>query len=431
VVINDFNLMRAAESVFDIVKYTLENDLAFRGAALRELAGHPALLTKAAGYDVDPELLNFSNGFLDLRTMTFTPHDTPHGKLFRMGVGFPYDPFAKCSRWQQYLEEAHPGDGNLPPEERIIDYLKYASGTAAIGRQPPFRAGFWIFGITSTGKSVFSNTVRTALGDYASVLHPGLLMRARGADRMECALADLEKKRLVCLNELPDGQVDARLFKVITSSDGDQVRGNYQNAKTVKYTHTLLTTTNHRPVIDDAGGAVFARLRPIGFMQQVAVPDNDLEQKLLAEVSGILNWIVEAAHRILIDPNLYRVPPKSVRNGVEAYRSEMNVIGSFVSECCNEGAPLSTVTSTDSLFDVFKVWCQRHNQLSRISRRRFLNMLEEAGFKAKRYGSVGGKRIRGIAGICINNEYSSLLYARERLSVEAAAHCEEIPGLTS
>jgi len=418
-VFHSLHLLGALNAKFYAVEHTLTNDLQWRGAALRELAGHPALLTKTAGYDADPEILNCPNGYVNLRTRTFTPRTGPGGPLFRMAVDAVYDPTAKCPLWLWYLNEAHPGDNQRASRDRVIPFLQYAGGTALIGRVPPYRSAFWIHGQSTTGKSIFSNVLRRVCGSYAMLVHVTLLMRSGSESRMASALAGLPGKRLACVNEVPDGVVDDVTFKALTSADGESVMALYREAQTVWFSHSLLCTTNHRPVINDSGNAVFTRLRPIPFTHRVARPDPDLEAKLLAEGPGILNWALEGAFRVLNESGLYAEPPAIIRGGVEEYRIEMDVIAAFVAECCDVG--VLRATATDSLFAVFSLWCKLNNQLTRVTRRKFLNMLEEGGYTIGRFGSSrdeSNTRFRGIAYLGISSEYESLLREREKLDVK-------------
>jgi putative DNA primase/helicase len=74
---------------------------------------------------VDPFLLGCANGTLDLRTgalRTANPDD-----LISLGNDVPYDPDAKCPRWEQALEEIFAGD------ESLVSYIQRKVGYALTG----------------------------------------------------------------------------------------------------------------------------------------------------------------------------------------------------------------------------------------------------------------------------------------------------------
>lgn len=412
------SIMETIKSTYDKINFFIQDNLPWRSAAIKHICGHPALLTKSNDFDIDPAILNCRNGFLDLRTMEFTSHEQNHGQLFRMCVACNYNPEAKCPRWLEYLGQSHPDDMERPSEEQLIPYLQFIAGTSAMGEMPPLRAGFWVHGPSTTGKSVFSNTLYYVLGSYATSLDPELVMRTNKGGRMENTLASLSGKRLMCVNEVPDGMLNDARFKALTSPDPVAVREMYDKGAVVKFTHTFLATTNNRPVIRDTGGAVFNRLRPVPFKQVVENPNPDLEQILQKEASGILNWIITGAQSVIQNPRRYHRPPAIVQRGVDNYREEMDVIANFVEECCTTAAEYH-VTSTDSLFDVFKYWGSRNNQMALSSRQRFKSMMEEAGYVFNRYRS-GGTRIRGVAGLAINQTYTALLRRHKDLEIETA-----------
>jgi len=127
-------------------------------------------------------ILNCPNGYINLRTCTFTPRVGPGRPLFRMSVDYAFVPTAMCPLWLRYLNEAHPGDGQRAPGDQVIPYLQLLAGTALIGRVPPLRSGFWIHGQSMTGKSAFANIMRRVCDSYATLLYVTLLMRS-GSER--------------------------------------------------------------------------------------------------------------------------------------------------------------------------------------------------------------------------------------------------------
>ena len=191
----------------------LHGDLAWRNSSVKQMTGHPLLTVLSSHFDTDPEILNAPNGYLDLRTLIFTTHLERSGRLLRQCVSCEYNPSATCPRWLQFLNEAIPGDDKRPEQDQIIPYLQYIAGTAILGYTPPHRSGFWIHGKSTTGKSIFTNVLRNILGRYATLLPTSLLMKSGHESRMSSSLADIEKMRLVCVNEIPDGQLDDSIFK--------------------------------------------------------------------------------------------------------------------------------------------------------------------------------------------------------------------------
>ena len=91
--------------------------------------------------------------------------------------------------------------------------------------------------------------------------------------------------------------------------------------------------------------------------------DKHLEQKLLTEKSGILNWLIEGALRWQ-EGGLNT--PSIVLKATDEYRGEMDVIGNFIQERCIQQAELSI--RARELFRVYQQWCEESNELATSER---------------------------------------------------------------
>jgi putative DNA primase/helicase len=91
--------------------------------------------------------------------------------------------------------------------------------------------------------------------------------------------------------------------------------------------------TNHKPVIKGTDYGIWRRIRLIPFTTRIEddKQDKQLEMKLKAEASGILNWLLEGAERWKRER---LKAPASVLNATDEYREEMDVIGNFLKESC-------------------------------------------------------------------------------------------------
>ena len=116
--------------------------------------------------------------------------------------------------------------------------------------------------------------------------------------------------------------------------------------------------------------------------------DRRLEEKLRAEASGILNWLLEGTARWKREG---LSAPAAVLNATNEYRGEMDVIGNFLKECCavREGA---TVRIRE-LFKAYAGWCDDNIEHA-VSERFFSLRLKEMGFEQKRSGD--GRYWQGV-----------------------------------
>jgi putative DNA primase/helicase len=106
--------------------------------------------------------------------------------------------------------------------------------------------------------------------------------------------------------------------------------------------------------------------------------DRYLEQKLLEEKSGILNWLIEGALRWQKEGLR---TPAIIANATDEYRGEMDVIGNFIKEFCVQ-KPEITIRARE-LFRAYQEWCVENNEQA-TSERMFGLRMKELGMAQKR-----------------------------------------------
>ena len=149
--------------------------------------------------------------------------------------------------------------------------------------------------------------------------------------------------------------MDTALVKCMTGGDSITARRLYQEYVTFTPQFTPVIVSNHMPEIDADDPAIWRRLFILPF-QRVFQPheqDQHLARKLEAEMPGILNWAVAGAVAWYQEG---LNPPEAVLRAVSDYRAEMDVIGSFIEDCCAVD-PQATVP-TSALYSAFKVHCR-------------------------------------------------------------------------
>lgn len=81
--------------------------------------------------------------------------------------------------------------------------------------------------------------------------------------------------------------------------------------------------------------------------------DPDLLDKLRAELSGILAWAIQGC----IEHQRHGLAtPAQVRQATAEYRSEMDVIGEFLSDCCLDDA--ASECAAKDLYQAYRAWCE-------------------------------------------------------------------------
>jgi putative DNA primase/helicase len=148
--------------------------------------------------------------------------------------------------------------------------------------------------------------------------------------------------------------------------------------------------TNHKPLIKGTDYGIWRRIKLIPFTTTITPDKQDkhLEEKLLTEGPGILNWLLEGERRWR-EKGLDT--PQSVSSATEEYRNEMDVLGNFIKECCVQN-PNASVRARE-LFRAYQEWCGENNE--RACSERFLSLrLQELGLE--RFRTAEARFWRGI-----------------------------------
>jgi putative DNA primase/helicase len=332
-------------------------------------------------FNADPLLFNCANGVIDLRTGELRPH-APEFMMTRASP-VAFDPDASAPRWEAHLRLVTGGN------EELIDYLQRAVGYSLTGMTTE-NVMFILYGSGANGKSTTLEVLRLVMGDYADTAAPDLLIAT--GDRHPTELADLYGRRFVYSHEVDDGgRLAESKVKRLTGNDLIKARRMHENFWSFSPTHKLWLGTNHKPVIRGTDHAIWRRIRLIPFVETIppAARDPFVLEKLKAELPGILAWAVrgclEWQRRGLADPPV-------VREATETYRTESDVLGSFLMENCVRDE--FAVTTARDLYDAYKQWAEAVGERV-MTRQMFGRRLSERGLVQHRV-RTGHSAWRGV-----------------------------------
>jgi putative DNA primase/helicase len=283
----------------------------------------------------------------DLTTGTCRPQE--RADLLTRCLAVAYDPAAVCPTWERFLHRIMAGNQNL------ITFLQRAIGYALTGviREHVLLI---LWGTGRNGKSTFLNTIRALLGPYA-IKAPSELLMVSTNDRHPTERADLCGKRFVSAIETEQGRKLAEVF-VKEATGGDPIRARRMREDFWEFqpTHKVFLATNHKPVITGTDTAIWERIRLVPFA--VTIPPEErnptLPEELEHELPGILAWAVQGC---LAWQKQGLGMPEEVQQATAGYRTEMDVLGQFISECCLTGPNYRTKAAT--LYDAYKAWCDQ------------------------------------------------------------------------
>jgi putative DNA primase/helicase len=201
--------------------------------------------------------------------------------------------------------------------------------------------------------------------------------------------ARLKGVRFVAINETKENdQLNEARVKFITSQDTMTARYLYGHLFDFFPTHKTFVTTNHKPIVREIDEGIWRRLHFIPFtvtIPQDLVEKDFRERRLMPELSGILNWMIEGVAAYLKEG---LNPPTIVRDATDEYRQDMDVVGQWLEERCVRDHGAST--STSSAYYDYKYWADDEIGWT-LSKMRWRRNLSDRGFKSNK--STHGQRV--------------------------------------
>jgi P4 family phage/plasmid primase-like protien len=347
-------------------------------------------------FDRDHMLLNVKNGVVDLRTGEL--QRAARTNLCSKIANIEYNKELRCPQWITFLNTIFNGN------QEIIGYVQRAVGYSLTGDTTE-QCFFILHGNGANGKSVFTDTIRTLLGDYAKTAEFNTFM-VRNNDAIRNDLAGLVGSRFVLAAE---GDMGKRLSESVikTITGGEEVSARFLNCEFFTHTPTykIWLVTNHRPRIAGTDIGIWRRVILIPF--EVTIPkeeqDKRLGEKLKEELGGILNWALEGLAQWQAT-GLH--PPEEVMHATSQYKDNEDVFGMFVTEECVE-CKYSEIPSS-VIYAAYAEWAKEMNSYV-VNRVEFSKKMEEKGFVKDRKSSgnffLGIKLRRGYTPTTVS-EYS-------------------------
>jgi putative DNA primase/helicase len=273
-------------------------------------------------WDRDQWLLGTPAGTVDLRTGKLRPGDPTDG-ITKSTLISPAD--TDCPLWLKFLDETTGGDSEL------IRFLQQWLGYCLTGSTRE-HALIFLYGGGGNGKGVFLNTTARIFGDYAATAAMDTFAASKN-ERHPTDLAKLRGARIVTSSETEEGHAWAEA-RIKSLTGGDKISARFMRQDFFEYYPQFKLTIigNHKPVLRNVDDAMRRRVNIIPFLRKPPVVDRQLEDKLLLEAPGILQWIVEGCLDWQAN-GLIR--PAVVQAATADYFSDQDVFGHWIEECCD------------------------------------------------------------------------------------------------
>lgn len=362
--------------------------------SLNAHAGRESLLKMARGVDHmwasnelwnhNPFALNCLNGLLDVKTGEFRSPE-PSDYLTQCAA-VPFDPDAGTGEeFKKVLLDVFEGN------EEVIRYLQKSLGYSILGlKNGEYEQKFFIcYGPRGgNGKNTIFDPIVEVLGTYAGIAAADTFNFAK--TKIPEDLHQLRHSRLILASEPSQReQMDEEMIKAITGNKEVRTRKLHENSTTWSPKFCVWMLANHFPRVPNSD-SLFRRFVMFPFNRVFRKEERKLGlgRKLFDEEGpAILNWLIEGAH-MWMEEHIGEDPPEPCAKTWDSFRSSVDVLGCFVSECCTKSDKGDDPQAAMEVFMRYKQFCHDNNYYP-LGRNKFYQEL--VGYGAEAEDSRTGK----------------------------------------
>ena len=233
-------------------------------------------------------LIAAENCVIDLNAETARDHSPEYHFLSRLGCEF--NPDATAPRFQAFLADVVPSDTE---RKKLQEYAGYT----LMHWDLPYHKALFLVGPTASGKSTFLDAINAMLGEgTVASLTPQQLTSERFSG------AELYGKWANIRNDIPAATVkNTGAFKEVVGGDPMKAERKRKDPFMFEPTAKHLYAANELPATETDDEAFYRRILLVPFPETIPEPERDkhLDQKLVEELPGILNWAIEGLQRLL------------------------------------------------------------------------------------------------------------------------------------
>ena len=331
--------------------------------------------------------INFSNGVLELETMTLGEHCSSYG--FRYVLPFDYDPDATCPRFDQFIDEITVNDDELG--KVLLEYMGYS----LVGADPVIgQKALILHGEGSNGKSVFIEVLRALAGknNYSTLSMGSEINKLENRYQLASKLFNISE-------ETPTkAMMDSSIFKALVAGGEVQARKLYCDSYSMKNYAKIIMACNELPRTTDLSHGMMRRLLIIPFHATFTEETKDvhLVDTLKGELAGIFNRAMEGYQRF-IDNNKRFTDAQAIKDSVEKYQAENDSIATWVEEETEQSSTWK-VPFKEAYYN-YRNYCDSMGLFCETSNKFAKQLYKRLGQDSRVKYYHDGKQIRGIKGI--------------------------------
>jgi len=296
-----------------------------------------------------------SNGLLDIATLKLLSHTPLY--FSHVSVPFPYDPDAPPpDKWLTFLDELWPDEPDAP--EVLGEWFGYV-----ISGRLDLHKIFVMVGPTRGGKGVIAR-IEAALIGKRNVCGPTL--NSLGA---EFGLQPMIGKSLAIISDARSGggknSISSVTVERLLSISGEDILSVNRKNKVHwigKLPVRMHIVSNELPRLGDASSAIVGRfVLLLTTRSWLGKEDHELEDKLRAELTGILNWALAGLQRLTFENANHFTRFAAADDAITTMQDLASPVGAFVRERCKlgrdeDGNPYEI--AVDGLYAAYKDYAQ-------------------------------------------------------------------------
>jgi P4 family phage/plasmid primase-like protien len=314
--------------------------------------------------DANKYLLCFSNGVVDFRTKSFR-QGYPQDYITKT-TGIPYIPY-NLDESKEISQEITTFMQQLFPQEGLCRYMWDHLSASLIGAKKEHAFNIYR-GSGSNGKSILTDLMSQALGEYKGTVPITLVTEKRGTiGGTSSEIIQLKGVRYAVMQEpSKDAVINEGILKELTGGDPIQARALYSDSEIFEPQFSLVVCTNALFEIKSNDDGTWRRMKLIDYMSKfisegethtddtpyVFPKDKSLKEKLPKWAPVFVSMLVKRAFET--DGEVIDCAEVVVASG--KYRQGQDCISGFITEKIVK-APGKTV-GKQSLNVVFKEWFQ-------------------------------------------------------------------------
>lgn len=353
-------------------------------AMLNLITGERGIMKSYKVFDNNSFLFSCQNGTLNLLTQEFREHRR-EDYITKISPVI-YDSFATCPRWISFLERI------MKQHPEIVEYLQNFAGQCLTGevREKSFYI-FWGAG-GDNGKTTFIEQIKYILNELAQTVPIAALIKENKSS-IPVDLHSLQGARFAFASEPDFGEtLTDGLIKRITGKDTMKTRTLHEKPTEWKVQFKLVIATNHQPKIPDASGAMWGRVKCVPFVEKIPREEQDpqLNEKLILEASGVLNWMIAGCKKWLASG---MKEPEIITQTVAEYREDSDKLADYFNYFFD--IKYDGFVPFKVYYALYKLWCA-NRKIRPVQEQTLPQLLAARGYQRGRgyYTNSKGESVR-------------------------------------